>query len=169
VTGGPAIPPPEADSPSPQELAQTILDHEFTPENGAIASASFREQLLSDADDPRHPAAKLLAPLIELADGFELSPLGRRDLAHALEITAAYKADSARWRDMLAARASSGLPHCPTTDDGRRAAQDEMASFAVEIGNLSAIEKLLRALAAHPGVQVKLIEPGRGRAGGPQR
>jgi hypothetical protein len=39
-----------------------------------------------------------------------------------------------------------------------------MATSAVEIGHLNAIDKLLRALARHPDVNVKLIEPWRGRA-----
>jgi hypothetical protein len=38
----------QEDARSPQELAKTILDHEFTPRGPDSASISFRERLLMD-------------------------------------------------------------------------------------------------------------------------
>ena len=92
---------------------------------------------------------------------------------------AAYEADSAESRDILAMHANPDmrprneyqrearrghLIHGRPPEDAQREAQEDMASAAVEIGNLKRIEKLLRTLARHPDVNVKLIEPWRGRA-----
>jgi hypothetical protein len=45
------------------------------------------------------------------------------------------------------------------TEDTQREAQEDMATSVVEIGNLKSIERLLRTLARHLGVNVRLIEP----------
>ena len=162
--------------PSPIELAQTILDHDFSPHTERFLGTNVREQLLYNAADDHHPAARLLAPLIQLADGLPLTPLGKRDLAHGLEVLAAYRQDSMRVRDRAAvhanpdvrprnaaqaeARRAHGIFGRPT-EDAQRDAHHDMTGAAIEIGNLKLIEKLLCTLAMHPEVNVRLIEPGR--------
>jgi len=165
---------------SPQQLAQAILEHEFSPESqeGIFKRVSFGEQLEYNAHDHVHPAARLLWPLKHLAACRQLSPFDRIDFSHGLEVIAAYRQDSTQSRDRYAMHANPDLRprneaqaearqvHLrfgrPDSDSQREAA-DEMETSAVEIGNLNAIEKLLRTLADHPKVNVKLIERGRGR------
>jgi hypothetical protein len=167
------------DSRSPKDLAQAILDHEFTPKSPAFDGVTFREQLEYNADDHYHQSARLLWPLKHLAAGRPLSPFSQRDLSHGLQVLAAYEADSAESRDILAMHATPDmrprneyqqqarrghLIHGRPPEDAQREAQEDMANAAIEINNLKLIERLLRALAAHPDVNVKLIQPRRGRA-----
>lgn len=166
------------DDRTPQALAKAILEHEFSPESqdGIFQRVSFREQMEYNAHDHGHPAARLLWPLKYLADGRPLTPFARTDFSHGLEVIAAYRADSTDARDRYAIHANPDLHPCnaaqrearqvhrrfgrPDTD-ARREAADEMETSAVEIGNLKLIEKLLRVLADHRDVNIKLIEPGR--------
>jgi hypothetical protein len=164
------------DSRSPQQLAQAILNHEFSPSTTDFVGVAFREQLQYNAEQTRHPAALLFSPLIELAEGRPLSPQAKLNLAHGLQVTDAYRQDSTRSRDIYVMHANPDLRprnayqrqahrahviHGRPSSDAQREAQEDMATSVVEIGNLNAIEKLLRALASHPEVKVKLIEPGR--------
>jgi hypothetical protein len=163
---------------TPEQLAQAILEHEFSPESqmGVFKRVSFGEQLEYNAAQETHPAALLLASLQILAQGRSLSPQDKLDVSHGLEVIAAYREDSTRSRDMYAMHANPDrIPGneeqemaCRTHEiygrpdsDAQREAQEDMATSAVEIGNLKSLERLLRTLAAHPKVNVKLIEPGR--------
>ncbi len=130
-----------------QELAQAILDHEFTPREGDSpyhCSMKFREQLLYafGTDEEMPYSRQLLWPLKALAEGIPLDRQRKHDLAHALEVIDAYRRDST---DLL------------TID-----AHEDVATSAAEISNLASIETLVRAL-AHK-LNISLIQPHSGRS-----
>ena len=93
-----------------------------------------------------------------------------------MRVTASYRQYAMQLRDYVAIHANPDLLpkneaqetakreqalHGRPPSEGQREAQDDMATFAAMIGNLKAIETLVRALAKKLGVS--LIEPGPGR------
>jgi hypothetical protein len=165
-----------ADDPSPQQLAQAILDHPFSPESSYFLGTTFREELQYHHQGKlRYLAPRLYWPLHALEQGRALSPFEQGEFSHALEVLDAYREASTRSRNILAMHANPDMRpknehqnearrghriHGSPTDDAQREAQEDMATSVVEIGNLNAIQKLLHALARHPDVNVKLIDPG---------
>ncbi len=138
---------PKHDSRSLQQLAQAILDHEFTPREGDSlyqCSMTFREQLLYafGTEEEMPYSRQLLWPLKALAEGIPLDRQGKHDLGHALEVIDAYRRDSS---DLLAIDAHEGV-----------------ATSEVEISNLASIETLVRAL-AHK-LNLTLIKPHSGQS-----
>jgi hypothetical protein len=120
------------DSRSAQQLAQAILDHEFTPRASDSlydCSMTFREQLLyAFGTDEEMPYSRhILWPLKALAEGLLLDRRHKHDLGHALEVIDAYRRDS------------SGLLTIDTYEGA--------TTSQVEISNLASIETLVRALA----------------------
>jgi hypothetical protein len=120
------------DSRSAQQLAQAILDHEFTPRQGDSphhCSMTFREQLLYafGTDEEMPYSRQILWPLKALAEGIPLDRQRKHDLGHALEVIDAYRRDS------------SGLLSID--------AHEGATTSQVEISNLASIETLLRILA----------------------
>ena len=89
---------------------------------------------------------------------------------------AAYRQDAIGSRDRAAVHANPDLPARNAvqaearrahiifgrpTEDAQRDAHHDMTDAAIEVENLRLIERLLRTLAAHPAVNVRLIEPRR--------
>jgi hypothetical protein len=153
------------DNRSPQQLAKAILDHEFTPRVGEIRySTSFREQLLMDYQTDYREVADHGEPLVitlkALEEGSPPRPDDKRRLRHALQVIDAYKIGAAEWRDDGAREARDTVAG-PHTEALRRAAAESMETRMVEISNLKAIERLVRALAHNLGVS--LVEPGRSK------
>jgi hypothetical protein len=130
------------DSRSVRQLAQAILDHEFTPRESDCpydCSMTFREQLLYafGTDEEMPYSRQVLWPLKALADGIALDRQRKHDLSHALQVIAAYRQDST---ELL------GI-----------AAYEEAATSQAEISNLASIETLARVLALK--LNITLVEP----------
>jgi hypothetical protein len=161
---------------SSQDLAKAILDHEFNPPWGDdYPSMTFREELFANhgtKDEKKH-GREVLWVLKTLEANISPTKKHKVDLRHGLQVIDAYRKEWIRNRDMEETRANPDRVSrrttqetaqwfnrlMPPTEEQERDAQDSVGVCAATIGNLNAIEKVMRALARK--LSITLIEPGR--------
>jgi hypothetical protein len=152
---------------TPAELAKAILDHDFTPRLDHYYGMTFREHLLFDGNSPSEVqhGTGLLWTLKTLEADVPLIQEHKDGLRHALEVMAAYRRESANYRDSglnkgaIAQAKRDTSPNWEYIERLRREDADWRETCMVEISNLNAIEKMIRALAQR--LNVPLIDPRR--------
>lgn len=156
------------DQRSPQELAKAILDHVLTPRDGGCPySLSFRERLFMDYQVLhnnrilRKYGEPLVLTLKAIEEGAPPNADIKRRLSHALLVTDAYKKEAVEFRQDAIIEANEAFvdPEGKPPLSFQRKDAENIEAFTVEIINLQAIDRLMRALAHKLGVS--LVEPSR--------